>query len=143
MRKTRRELERDIQEVLAKPPPPPTQSVSWGPTTISDQPPRRATKIEVDGRPYTISPARIDTVYQQYERWIARPARTNEDDAWLVESPRGDILALIRGTGKYWSIYRPSGRRPWRKGDAAEIEYYRGMENDWRSVVNAIVRLTI
>lgn len=152
MPKTKREIAREVDAILLSSSPKTRRHAQdiqsreqspWGSVPVPDRPPRFGTTVEVDGRSYALVPARIDTAHAQYERWIARPAKRNEDDAWFVVSPRGDILAVIVGVGKSWSIWRRSGGLPWRKGEDAEIYYYRGIEDDWRSVVTAIAKFAV
>lgn len=119
------------------------KDMSWGPVKTSEQPPVGGATMSIDGRTFSIRPAAIRTVRDHYEHSLARLAKRNQDDAWLVISPNGSVLALITGLGRHWSIYRRGDGQPWRKDEEAEITYRRGVEDDWRTVVQGIVKMTI
>lgn len=142
--KSRKRIEREIEFAVEHDP---IGSSSWGPVTKMDVPPVVGATINVDGRPYSVLPAAIRTTRTAYgEREFARETKRTQDDAWLVLAPdRNSILGLIVGGGRHWSIYRKAGdaSSAWRKEEDAEITYRRGVEDDWRSVVSGIAKMTL
>jgi hypothetical protein len=132
MPRRNKQIEQDIKDAMLR-----------APAATTDMPPTGGATLDVDGSKFSISPASIRTTRDIYERQLARVAKRTQDDAWLVISPRGDVLALMVWLGRHWSIYRRSGGMPWRKDQEAEVTHRKDVEDDWKTVARGIVKLTI